>query len=577
MPASVAPKVADLTKMLSIAVIAIALMTGAALRVVRLNQVPPALNQDEAVAGYDAYSILKTGRDHHGNFMPIIMQGFNDYRMPLFTYSLLPLVGALGLKTSVVPLCAALWGIVDLAALTVLAGLIWGWPGAAAAALIGTLMPWHLELSRYGIEATSASATISLGLVSFFLWLERRRDAWILLSCAFFALSLYSYSVAQASVPLLCVLLAVLYWPELKQLRVRTALVALAIGFTLALPLALSSLKSSTTMMTEYHHLSLFNPATICPGCDKERADLASSSIFGLLAANFASYFSPAFLFLQGSMGDHWTLLHPPGFGELLPEQAPLILLGLGALLIRRRRKIALLILGWLVFAVLPATLILPLGASYPEHRALPTPNVLFDYSVPPAQVTPALLLTHPDSRHAILSMAPWIMLSALGFVVLLDLTSRAPTLRMAAVALLLVGVIFHGGRFARSYFRDFPRIAAPYFQYGIKEFIGAIDQRYDRKLPVIITSNINQPYIYVLFFERYSPAAFQRGPVFQRTGEFGPVLHFDRYWFLPPNWAYPRAAHGIFVFRGIDQTPKPPDALIHYPDGTVAYKIVVK
>ena len=42
--------------------------------------------------------------------MPIVMQGFNDYRMPLFQYSLVPLVWMLGLKTEVVRLGAGIWG-----------------------------------------------------------------------------------------------------------------------------------------------------------------------------------------------------------------------------------------------------------------------------------------------------------------------------------------------------------------------------------------------------------------------------------------------------------------------------------
>ena len=102
--------------------------------------------------------------------------------MPLFQYSLVPLVGVFGLKTAVVRLGAAIWGIVDLVAITIAAGLMFGWPGAAAAAIIGALMPWHLEVSRYGIEASAASATISVAMASFFMWLRRRQGFWLLLS-----------------------------------------------------------------------------------------------------------------------------------------------------------------------------------------------------------------------------------------------------------------------------------------------------------------------------------------------------------------------------------------------------------
>ena len=73
-----------------------------------LARVPGGLHQDEALSGYDAYSILMTARDHHSNLLPIVFQGFTEYRMALFEYTLVPLVGLFGLKASVVRLGAAL-------------------------------------------------------------------------------------------------------------------------------------------------------------------------------------------------------------------------------------------------------------------------------------------------------------------------------------------------------------------------------------------------------------------------------------------------------------------------------------
>jgi hypothetical protein len=69
---------------------------------------------------------------------------------------------------------------------------------------------------RYSIEATAASATITMGMLCFFRWLRRRRDLWLLLSGAFFGFSLYSYAITKAFLPLLIALLIVLYRRELK-------------------------------------------------------------------------------------------------------------------------------------------------------------------------------------------------------------------------------------------------------------------------------------------------------------------------------------------------------------------------
>ena len=46
----------------------------------------PALNADEAAIGYNAYSLLETGRDEHGNSWPIHFQSFNDFKPGLYFY-----------------------------------------------------------------------------------------------------------------------------------------------------------------------------------------------------------------------------------------------------------------------------------------------------------------------------------------------------------------------------------------------------------------------------------------------------------------------------------------------------------
>ncbi|MEK7166717.1 MAG: 4-amino-4-deoxy-L-arabinose transferase, partial [Patescibacteria group bacterium] len=43
----------------------------AILRIYGLDQYPPALYSDEVSQGYNAYSILKTGRDEFGTWLPV--------------------------------------------------------------------------------------------------------------------------------------------------------------------------------------------------------------------------------------------------------------------------------------------------------------------------------------------------------------------------------------------------------------------------------------------------------------------------------------------------------------------------
>ena len=48
------------------------------LRFYQLSTNPPGLNLDEVAIGYNAYSILRTGRDEYGKFLPIVFRSHDD-------------------------------------------------------------------------------------------------------------------------------------------------------------------------------------------------------------------------------------------------------------------------------------------------------------------------------------------------------------------------------------------------------------------------------------------------------------------------------------------------------------------
>lgn len=88
------------------------LVLAAFLRLWRLGTYP-ALNADEAAIGYNAYSLLLTGHDEHGNPWPIHFQSFNDYKPGLYFYFVLPFVKVLGLNEWAVRLSGALLGVLS--------------------------------------------------------------------------------------------------------------------------------------------------------------------------------------------------------------------------------------------------------------------------------------------------------------------------------------------------------------------------------------------------------------------------------------------------------------------------------
>ncbi|MBI3342280.1 phospholipid carrier-dependent glycosyltransferase, partial [Candidatus Curtissbacteria bacterium] len=89
----------------------IVVLLGAVLRFYQLGSNPPGLNWDEAAIGYNAFSILHTGRDEYGKLLPLAFRSFDDYKPPLYIYLTVPSVFAFGLTNLAVRFPSVLFGV----------------------------------------------------------------------------------------------------------------------------------------------------------------------------------------------------------------------------------------------------------------------------------------------------------------------------------------------------------------------------------------------------------------------------------------------------------------------------------
>src|SRR5437868_4259461 len=80
------------------------------LRLWRLDTVPAGFNIDEAAFGYNAYSILKTGKDEYGTFLPLSLKSFGDYKAAGYAYIDIPFIALFGLNEFSVRLPSAILG-----------------------------------------------------------------------------------------------------------------------------------------------------------------------------------------------------------------------------------------------------------------------------------------------------------------------------------------------------------------------------------------------------------------------------------------------------------------------------------
>src|SRR3989344_9071437 len=154
----------DMKKLLFILIIALA----AFLRLWQLGNVPISPDWDETALGYNAYSILKTGRDEYGTFLPRTLRSFDDYKPPLYAYLAVPSVAFFGLNTWAVRLPAAVMGVLAVIGTYVLVIELFrqlhtkakkqisefsAEASSLLAAFLLAISPWHLQFSRIAFEA----------------------------------------------------------------------------------------------------------------------------------------------------------------------------------------------------------------------------------------------------------------------------------------------------------------------------------------------------------------------------------------------------------------------------------------
>src|SRR3989344_1234626 len=87
------------------------IILGFILRIWNLANLPAGFTADEASHGYDAYSLIQTGKDQWGEPWPIAFRSFGDFKLPVYTYLTIPFVLINGLNELSIRLPGALFGV----------------------------------------------------------------------------------------------------------------------------------------------------------------------------------------------------------------------------------------------------------------------------------------------------------------------------------------------------------------------------------------------------------------------------------------------------------------------------------
>jgi 4-amino-4-deoxy-L-arabinose transferase-like glycosyltransferase len=242
------------------------LVLAAILRFWHLGSNPPGLTPDEASLGYNAYSILKTGKDEYGKWFPVIFKSFGDYKPGLYVYLTVPSVAVLGLNEFAVRLPSALAGVFSVFLIYLIVNRLfpnelignWKLEIGTLAAFIAALNPWSIYFSR-GAWEVNVALTLTLAGIYFFLKsFEKQR--YLITSSLFFALTLVTYQGAKLSTGIVVLLLVAIYWKGIFKYKLSILLTSLGVGFIISLPIIISLFNGSTGRLTVFSVFSYPRP-----------------------------------------------------------------------------------------------------------------------------------------------------------------------------------------------------------------------------------------------------------------------------------------------------------------------------
>lgn len=537
---------------------------GIILRFYLLGSNPPSLDWDEVSMGYNAYSILKTGADEYGNFLPLSIRSFDDYKPAMYTYLAVPSVALFGLNEFAVRFPSALFGVLTILVTYFLTKEILRDQNlqitvgklkldiALIAAFLLAISPWHLQFSRAAFEGNIGVFFFTLGLLFFFKGLHRLK--WLILSALFFVGSLYSYHSFRLVVPMLLLSLFVVFWKDLLKNKIQVSIACLILIIcsipiykSFVMPQGAGSRLSMVTIFTDpeqlKHGLKLLE-------YDKSHNDFLGEvfhnrrSIYVLKTVeNYLSHFDPGFLFIHGDSGRHH---HALDMGVLYLWDLPFLLAGVFFLLQKFNKRIAVLYI-WLFIAPLASAI--ATGAPH-AVRAIPM--------IPILQI---------------------LIASGVVFVFSKLFQSRNLFIRVVIPICILGALFLNTLYYLHQYYVHTPIEYGDFWQYGYKEAFSAITPIEDNYDKIVVTYRYDQPYVYYLFYRKIDPAWYQKNWDSGGTGQIERMVRkIGKYEFRNIEWDKEVKTPRTLYLGTPNEIPYDKEKIlkeIKFPNGEVAFRIV--
>jgi 4-amino-4-deoxy-L-arabinose transferase-like glycosyltransferase len=540
-------------------------LLGFFLRLWQLGSAPISLHWDEASLGYNAFSILKTGRDEYGNLFPLIFKSFGDYKPGFYVYLAAVSEAIFGLNEFAVRLPSALFGALGIFLLFLVVNELFSdFRARKMIALIASFVlatsPWHYHYSHGAWEVNVFMTFLLLG-IWLFLRGVKKPDRFLFFSALSFGASFYLYQGAKMLVPLVAGGLILFSWRKVFKASRRMILSSALILALMALPIYFSAFLGGAGGRLKI--MSLFSYPRQIEEAEKiaqEAGVMPQSLEFKIfhgplnyyargMVGRYLNHFSGRFLFFEG---DWSNPRHSVPHAGVLNHLA-ILLLPLGAYcLVSRKIKNQNLLWYWLLIGPLPAAL---------------TRDVV--------QATRAYFLVFPLA--IITAFGIWF---AFQFI-----KGRFFVFKWGIILFLGCLWLFSFGFYLDQFFIHAPIAYSEAWPYGYKETVNFIEDKTDNYDQVVCTQKYGQPYIYYLFYTAYDPQKYQvQAKLIEHPeGDVGRVEEIDNIKFQNLYWPSDRFKKNTLYIGATYEIPQK-DILedeakvlkdIYFLNGVLAFRIV--
>lgn len=470
----------------------------------KLTNSPPCLNADEATNAYDAYSILKTGKDQHGIFLPLRFKSFDDYKLPLLTYLAVPFIKIFGLNELGIRMVNLPFVFFFPIIIYLLTKELFNKKSVSLlSAFLIAFTPGLQLLSRQAHEGYLTAFFLTLTFYFFIRFLKKQNLYNYLFLITNYFLMLFGYHSSRLWAGFF---LLTFIWFIIKK-KILSRLAILGILGVLGI-FIITDIKNSPSRIK---NLLFFNNIGFTLKINELRAEGGSRFLYNKLTvgikeiiSQYLNYFSPQFLV---NNGDEKYRFGFPGISPITPIEYIFIFIGL-YYLFKNKEKWRFFILSMFFFS--------PISGALSWAGLSITRTIFIFISI--------VIITAYGSVNLFSQKKYW-------FISLL-------------VLLAYFSFVFYSWDF---YLNHYPKraIIIRSWQCGYKELASYIDKNYQKFDRFYITKKNGQPYIFLLFYLKYPPNLYQKNNQITPPDEYGfsQVENFDKFIFKIPDFVEKKSA----------------------------------